>query len=122
MKPNQWCVLVVEDEYDSIQMVSKILRHHGVDVHIANNGHECLAKLEVIEPTLVIMDLALPEMDGWEFLNKYEKLPEQKKAEQVYLLTTSSNLNDINHANKHVCNPGYLIKPIDEHTLNTILG
>jgi CheY-like chemotaxis protein len=68
VKPNEWCVLVVEDEYDSIQMVSKILRHHGVDVHIANNGHECLAKLEEIEPTLVIMDLALPEMDGWETL------------------------------------------------------
>lgn len=68
MKPNQWCVLVVEDEYDSVQMVSKILRHYGADVHIANNGHECLAKLEDLDPTLIIMDLALPEMDGWETL------------------------------------------------------
>lgn len=68
--PTEWQVLVVEDEYDSIQMVSKILRHHGVDVHIAHDGHECLAFLHEHTPTLIIMDLALPEMDGWETLVK----------------------------------------------------
>lgn len=70
MNPQQWRVLVVEDEYDSIQMVSKILQHHGVEVHIARNGHECLQLLQNIEPHLIMMDLALPEMDGWETLAK----------------------------------------------------
>lgn len=59
---------MVEDEYDSIQMISKILRHHGVHVQVAHNGHECLKLLETFTPTLIIMDLALPEMDGWETL------------------------------------------------------
>jgi len=70
VNPQQWRVLVVEDEYDSIQMVSKILQHHGVEVHIARNGHECLQLLQNIEPHLIMMDLALPEMDGWETLAK----------------------------------------------------
>ena len=65
-----WQILVVEDEFDSIQMVSKILRHHGAEVHIARNGHECIQMLEKISPTCIIMDLALPEMDGWETLAK----------------------------------------------------
>lgn len=73
--PNTWCILVVEDEYDSIQMVSKILRHHGVEVHIARNGYECLEKLELLVPDLIIMDLALPGMDGWETLAKIRTNP-----------------------------------------------
>lgn len=68
MVTNQWTVLVVEDEYDSIQMVSKILTHHGISVQVAHNGRECLEQLENVEPTAVIMDLAMPEMDGWETL------------------------------------------------------
>lgn len=65
-----WSVLVVEDEFDSIQMVSKILQHYGAQVHVAHNGHECVQMLETITPTIIIMDLALPEMDGWETLAK----------------------------------------------------
>jgi two-component system chemotaxis sensor kinase CheA len=65
-QPSDWQILVVEDEFDSIQMVSKILQHYGAEVHIAHNGFECLDILETLQPTLVIMDLALPEMDGWE--------------------------------------------------------
>ena len=67
--PRSWRILVVEDEYDSIQMVSKILRHHGIEVYVAHNGYECIDILRDLHPTLVIMDLALPEMDGWETLS-----------------------------------------------------
>lgn len=70
MNPKEWRVLVVEDEFDSITMVSKILRHYGAKVDIAHDGHECLEKLDEFHPTIVIMDLALPEMDGWETLAK----------------------------------------------------
>lgn len=70
METKDWRVLVVEDEFDSIQMVSKILRHHGAEVTVAHNGHECLDLLKDMEPTVVIMDLALPEMDGWETLHQ----------------------------------------------------
>ncbi len=79
INPNTWCVLVVEDEYDSIQMVSKILRHHGAEVHIAHNGVECLDMLKSLTPDIVIMDLALPEMDGWETLAKIRDNPQTHK-------------------------------------------
>jgi CheY-like chemotaxis protein len=63
-----WQVIVVEDEYDSVQMVSKILSFHGIDVLVARNGHECMALLEQVHPTLIVTDLAMPGMNGWETL------------------------------------------------------
>ena len=68
MNTSQWQVLIVEDEDDSLQMVSKILQHHQIHVHIARNGQQCIDMLKQVDPTLVIMDLAMPEMDGWETL------------------------------------------------------
>jgi CheY-like chemotaxis protein len=63
-----WQVIVVEDEYDSVQMVSKILSYHGIDVLVAHNGEECMKLLEQVQPTLIVTDLAMPEMNGWETL------------------------------------------------------
>ncbi|QPC81414.1 response regulator [Phototrophicus methaneseepsis] len=65
-----WHVLLVEDEFDSLQMVTKILLHHGAEVRVARDGYECLIVLESYQPTLVIMDLAMPQMDGWETLSR----------------------------------------------------
>ncbi len=63
--PHEWRVLIVEDQEDSIQVVSQILDYYGIQVAVARNGRECLELLRTIRPTLVVMDLAMPEMDGW---------------------------------------------------------
>lgn len=63
-----WHVLLVEDTEDDIQVLSQIFQHHGARVTVARSGIECLKLLETLEPTLILMDLALPEMDGWSTL------------------------------------------------------
>lgn len=63
-----WQVVVVEDEYDSVQLISKILGFYDIQVHVAHNGEDCLAMLEQFEPTLIVTDLAMPGMDGWQTL------------------------------------------------------
>jgi len=73
---NDWQILVVEDEDDSLQMVSKILQHHGIQVQVARNGYECIKLLKKIDVTMIIMDLAMPEMDGWETLVEIRANPE----------------------------------------------
>jgi CheY-like chemotaxis protein len=75
MTAKSWKVFIVEDEYDSIQMVSKILSHSGAQVFVAHNGRECLEQVTEIDPTVIIMDLAMPEMDGWETLSELRANP-----------------------------------------------
>jgi CheY-like chemotaxis protein len=65
---NLWRVLIVDDDYDSVRMVSKILTFHGAEVHVAHNGEECLEMLGVVNPSLIVTDLAMPDMDGWQTL------------------------------------------------------
>lgn len=68
MNTSAWKILVVEDEYDSIQVVSQVLEHHDIQIYVARDGQECLEVVEKIMPTLVIMDLAMPKLDGWQTL------------------------------------------------------
>lgn len=68
MKPENWRVIVVEDTYDDQQLISRILQHQGVEVHLAKNGNECLRLLDHVEANLIITDLAMPEKDGWQTL------------------------------------------------------
>ena len=75
MNRNEWTVLVVEDEYDSQQMVSKILNYHGVNVRLAQNGQQCLEYLDQHVPTIIVTDLAMPEMDGWDTLTAVRSNP-----------------------------------------------
>ncbi len=76
MSGDTWQIIVVEDEYDSLQMVSDVLRFHGIAVLIAKNGRECLDLLKINQATLVVTDLAMPEMDGWELLNAIRSNPQ----------------------------------------------
>ncbi len=71
-----WHFLVVEDTDDDVQMVSKVLTHHNIQVTITRNGHECLDALAQFEPTAIIMDLAMPGLNGWETLVEIRANPD----------------------------------------------
>jgi CheY-like chemotaxis protein len=119
-QPSDWQILVVEDEFDSIQMVSKILQHYGAEVHIAHNGFECLDILETLQPTLVIMDLALPEMDGWETLKRLRAQP-RTAALRVVAITAYHSVSVHEDALKAGFN-GYFPKPLDTGSIVTELS
>ena len=60
-------VLVVDDDPDNLDALSEILEVEGYDVQRARNGREALQRLEQSLPDLVLLDLMMPVMDGWEF-------------------------------------------------------
>ena len=72
-------VLVVEDELDTVFLLKQVLRMAGFNVLSATNGREALLKAAEQEPDLVLLDLMIPEMDGWEILvhlrQMIEKVP-----------------------------------------------
>lgn len=65
-----WTVVVVDDEPDSLEVAVRILRHYGADVHTAVNGSDGLNRIRSLRPKLVISDLSMPEMDGWGMLGE----------------------------------------------------
>lgn len=67
---NQWTVLIVDDESDNLGVARKVLSYGGAEVHIARNGLEGLAVLESLKPTFILLDLSMPEMDGWEMFER----------------------------------------------------
>ena len=60
------CVLVVDDYEDNRQMYAELLSYAGFAVVEASNGAEGLATAQTVLPDLIVMDLSLPVMDGWE--------------------------------------------------------
>lgn len=65
-----WTVLIVDDELDNLGVAQKVLSYGGAEVHVARNGLEGLATLDTIKPTFILLDLSMPEMDGWEMLRR----------------------------------------------------
>jgi DNA-binding response OmpR family regulator len=59
-------VLVVDDERNIVQLAKLYLRNEGYQVETAVNGREALEKVKQTSPSLVLLDLMMPEMDGWE--------------------------------------------------------
>lgn len=115
MVKEDWKVLLVEDEYDSVQMISKILQHSGIHVQVAHDGVECLATLNEMIPTIIIMDLALPEMDGWETLAHIRKTPALATI-PVMAITAYHSVSveeDVRRAGFN----GYMPKPLDTQAL-----
>jgi CheY-like chemotaxis protein len=65
-KRDRQLVLVVEDYQDAREMYAAYLQFSGFDVAEASNGLEAVEKTTELLPDIVLMDLALPRMDGWE--------------------------------------------------------
>jgi CheY-like chemotaxis protein len=112
---SKWQVLVVEDEHDSIQVVSEILTYHGIQVLVAHSGQECLDMLSVTEPDLVVMDLAMPEMDGWQTLMKMRANPAMAHI-PVVAITAYHSINVAEDAIQAGFN-AYFPKPLDPASL-----
>jgi two-component system, cell cycle response regulator DivK len=59
-------ILVVEDDATMQKMALKILRSRGFNAELARNGREAVTMAAKLRPGLILMDLSLPEMNGWE--------------------------------------------------------
>ncbi len=67
-------VLVIDDEPDTVVLLKHIFQRDGFDVSGAYSGKEALAKLSEVNPSLIILDVMMPEMDGWETFEELHKI------------------------------------------------
>ena len=71
-------VLVVEDYQDAREMYAAYLQFSGYRVAEATNGLEAIEKAIQLMPDIILMDLALPKMDGWEATKRLKSDPRTK--------------------------------------------
>jgi two-component system cell cycle response regulator DivK len=102
-------ILVVEDDTDNRRIVIKVLTVEGYEVVEATDGIEALAQARAAQPDLILMDLALPNLDGWEATRRLKSDP-ATRAIPVVALTAIAMSGDEEQARAAGCDD-YIAKP-----------
>lgn len=74
-----WKVLVVDDEPDNRTLAERFLTFYGATVYTACDGDEGIRMLQQTDPNLVLLDIAMPNVDGLTMLDKIRAMPETAK-------------------------------------------
>lgn len=128
-------VLLVDDDEATNFINRRIIEKAGITDHIevTYNGKEaldylsCSGKYEKTgtpfpKPMLILMDINMPVMDGWEFLEAYRKLDSDKKSDKILvMLTTSFNPDDKLRAENILEISGFQSKPLDLTKVSQIM-
>lgn len=112
---SSWIVIAIDDEPDSLEVLTEVLMLHDVTVHPANTGAEVLQLLETVTPTLVITDLSMPNMDGYQLLYRIRHNP--KTAHTKVLALTAHTMKGDRERIMSTGFDGYLMKPLRMNTL-----
>jgi two-component system response regulator VicR len=80
-------VLIVDDEPDTLELVKLVLESGGFETVLAGSGKEALDKLETSIPDLVLLDIMMPDMDGWEV---FRKIKEKNSKIPIAILTAKA--------------------------------
>ena len=112
-------VLVVDDSEDTTEMVQHLLEMSGATVNVASSGLEALKLAQRGQYDVVLSDISMPGMDGFEFLGKLRKLPGKEDMPAI-ALTGFGRPEDIQRAAKEGFF-AHLTKPFDIETLASLL-
>jgi len=108
---NEPTILYVEDNVDNRTLVSRILMVEGYKLIEAVNATEALKILEATKPDLILMDINMPDMDGYTLTGKIKKMPGMKSI-PVIALTANVMRGDREKSLEAGCD-GYIEKPVD---------
>ncbi len=86
-------IMVVDDEDDILHFLELVLREKGYDVVTAASGHEALTTAQIERPDLVLLDIMMPQMDGWEVL-KLLRVDEVTASIPVAMLSARTEAKD----------------------------
>ncbi len=121
-----WTALIVDDQADNLVVASVTLRHQGAQVYAVGSAEEGLALLKTIHPTFVLLDLAMPEIDGWAM---HRQIREDPKFANLPIIALTAHAMDGDEDRVMAAGfDGYISKPFDitnlavriQHILDTI--
>lgn len=124
------CILLIDDDEPTNFLNRLTLEQAGCarDIRVAQSGQEALDYLHSCgegappRPDMIFLDINMPAMDGWEFLERYRRLPSDRKADIVLImLTTSLNPDDELRTRAIPEVSGFENKPLSPQRVNALL-
>src|SRR4051812_19241072 len=100
-------ILVIDDDPDVLSTVVDILEYEGYEVERATNGAEGLKVLERIRPRLILLDMRMPVLNGWDFA----RVLKERNIKLPILVMTAAQ--DARQWAKEIGAEGYISKPFD---------
>jgi len=110
-------ILYVEDNPDNRMLIRRVLAAEGYNVEEAQNATEALEKLKTLRPKLILMDINMPDMDGYTLTAHIRQLPNMGGI-PIIALTANVMKGDREKSLEAGCD-GYIQKPIDIDTITT---
>jgi len=105
-------ILIIDDDESTLWLVSVLLQHHGYEVLKALSPLEGLKLVEAHNPDLVLLDVMMPEMDGWEVCRRLRETSDVP----VLFITAKSGIKDVVKG-LEIGGDDYLVKPFDNREL-----
>lgn len=112
-------ILIVEDNEMNRDMLTRRLQHKGFDTEVAVNGEEALTQAKLYKPDIILMDMSLPVMDGWE-ATRFLKNQNETLHIPVIGLSAHAREVDVIRGKEAGCD-AYETKPVDlDKLINTM--
>jgi CheY-like chemotaxis protein len=115
-------VLVVDDEADLRHLFSVVLTEGGYAVREAANGAEGLSIAQAWRPDVILLDLMMPVMNGWQFADAYGGLPADKGERARVVVITAAGPGAIRSTSNLGVVSAVLSKPVDVDVLLEVVG
>ncbi len=113
-------ILVVEDDFDTCALIALKLRSHGFDVRTATNGEEALAEIAAARPDLVVLDIMMPKLGGFDVCRRLRD--DSATADiPVIMLTSKARESDVEQG-LAVGADDYMAKPFSPRELVDRVG
>ena len=105
-------ILVVDDNPDNVEILRAFLESRGYTVAVAAEGRAALARMEQVRPELVLLDVMMPGMDGWQVCRTIKNHPELGATTRVVMVTAKGAFED-KHEGLRSGADDYVVKPVD---------
>src|SRR5688500_12164602 len=106
---SQWKILIVDDDLDNQMLAAEYMKYLGATVRTANDGVKGMEVLKDFEPTIILMDLSMPNMDGWTMFGEMQKDEALKRIPVIAL--TAHAMPQHEEQVKEAGFTGYVTKP-----------
>ena len=112
-------VLVVEDHRDSAEMLSEVLQAYGCVTRLAHDGPAALEIAQSFKPDIALVDISLPQMDGYEVARRIRRLPGLRDMKLIALTGHSEAAH--RSQSEQAGFDRHLVKPVDPEELRRLI-